>query len=67
MCCRQNPPNFLIQAELRSYVTPVVVLPEEPPDTESISESSATADLVDIGSNHTNGSSSPDSSLLAER
>ncbi|XP_046680417.1 huntingtin-interacting protein 1 isoform X2 [Homalodisca vitripennis] len=63
----ENPPNFLVQAELRSYVTPVVILPEEPPDSEPIltPDSGATADLVDIGSTHTNGSVSPD--VLAER
>uniref|UniRef100_A0A1B6FIJ4 I/LWEQ domain-containing protein n=1 Tax=Cuerna arida TaxID=1464854 RepID=A0A1B6FIJ4_9HEMI len=63
----ENPPNFLVQSELRTYVTPVVILPEEPPDSEPIltPDSGATADLVDIGSTHTNGSVSPD--VLAER
>ncbi|XP_054288855.1 huntingtin-interacting protein 1 isoform X6 [Macrosteles quadrilineatus] len=61
----ENPPNLLIQAELRSYVTPVVILPEEPPEEPPIT--SATADLVDISAtnNHTNGSVSPD--VLAQR
>lgn len=65
----QNPPNFFIQAELRTYVTPVVILPDELSDTESLADtttaSPATADLVDIGNNHTNGSGSPD--VLVQR
>ncbi|KAG8240392.1 hypothetical protein J437_LFUL002535 [Ladona fulva] len=34
----QSPPNFLIQSDLRSYVTPVVVLPPQPPDLPQASE-----------------------------
>jgi hypothetical protein len=54
-----------VQAELRSYVTPVVILPEEPP--EEPPTAGATADLVDIGAtnSHSNGSVSPD--VLAQR
>ncbi|XP_024082897.1 huntingtin-interacting protein 1 isoform X2 [Cimex lectularius] len=62
-----NPPNFLIQAELGSYVTPVVILPPEEdvslagtPDTQS-----TTGELVDLNSPVTNGNTSPD--IIAER
>lgn len=52
----------MIQAELRSYVTPVVILPpEEPPDLDTIS----TTDLVDVGITQSNGSIIPDA--LVER
>lgn len=67
----ENPPNFLIQAELRTYVTPVVVLPpEEPLDSEtavdSLIDTSDTSSLPgdQFDSAH-NGSISPD--VLAER
>ncbi|XP_069686256.1 huntingtin-interacting protein 1-like isoform X2 [Periplaneta americana] len=72
----ENPPNFLVQSDLRSYVTPVVILPPEDTVHQSDSESmvdgnlvdtsdtnSTTGDLVDL--NHRNGSISPD--VLAER
>ncbi|KAK0160735.1 hypothetical protein PV328_008111 [Microctonus aethiopoides] len=67
----ENPPNFLIQSELRTYVTPVVVLPqEEPIDTDTTVDSlidtsdtnSIIGDQLDTGGN---GSISPD--VLAER
>lgn len=71
--CFQNPPNFLIQSELCTYVTPVVVLPPEEPmgldgdaavdsliDTSDTS--SMTSDQLDTAHN---GSISPDA--LAER
>lgn len=68
----ENPPNFLIQAELRSYVTPIVVLPPE----ESIDSETAIENLIDTSdtgsftdqldsTNTRNGSISPDA--LAER
>ncbi|CAL1683406.1 unnamed protein product [Lasius platythorax] len=69
----ENPPNFLIQAELRTYVTPIVVLPpEEPIDHETAIENlidtsdtgSFTGDQLD-STNTRNGSISPDA--LAER
>ncbi|XP_050459259.1 huntingtin-interacting protein 1-related protein isoform X1 [Cataglyphis hispanica] len=69
----ENPPNFLIQAELRTYVTPIVVLPpEEPIDNETAIENlidtsdtgSFTGDQLD-STNTRNGSISPDA--LAER
>ncbi|XP_066909281.1 huntingtin-interacting protein 1 [Halyomorpha halys] len=53
-----NPPNFLIQAELGSYVTPVVILP---PEEDTISEAS---DLVDLAA--PNGNHSP-IGVIAER
>lgn len=53
----KNPPNFLIQAELRTYVTPVVVLPPEEPDNESVMEAS----LIDT-SDTTSHNDSTDSS-----
>ncbi|XP_039292527.1 huntingtin-interacting protein 1 [Nilaparvata lugens] len=62
----ENAPNFLVQAELGTYVTPVVILP---PEEEAPSPS--TADLVDIGAiqngctTPTPHSISPD--MLAER
>jgi len=64
----ENPPNFLIQAELRSYVTPVVILPtEEPPDF--LEAPSETGELVDLGDTVSmvvsNGNKSPD--VLVER
>ncbi|XP_043272476.1 huntingtin-interacting protein 1 isoform X2 [Venturia canescens] len=67
----ENPPNFLIQSELRTYVTPVVVLPpEEPMDSDAAVDSlidtsdtsSMTSDQMDAARN---GSISPDA--LAER
>lgn len=67
----ENPPNFLIQSELRSYITPVVVLPpEEPLDTDaavdSLIDTSDTSSLPgDQIDNSRNGSISPD--VLAER
>lgn len=60
----ENPPNFLIQAELGSYVTPVVILPPEAED--AVSETSSTAELVDLTSPITNGNHSP-TDLIAER
>ncbi|KAL0112446.1 hypothetical protein PUN28_012048 [Cardiocondyla obscurior] len=69
----EKPPNFLIQAELRSYVTPVVVLPPEATiDSETAIENlidtsdtgSLTGDQLD-SVNTRNGSISPDA--LAER
>ncbi|PSN31546.1 Huntingtin-interacting protein 1 [Blattella germanica] len=70
----ENPPNFLVQSDLRSYVTPVVILPPEEiqQGDESVTDgnlvdtsdtNSTTGDLVDL--NHRNGSISPD--VLAER
>ncbi|XP_014214234.1 huntingtin-interacting protein 1 [Copidosoma floridanum] len=64
----ENPPNFLIQAELRSYVTPVVVLPpEEPIDTEgALIDTSDTSSLPgDNAESSLNGTISPDA--LVER
>ncbi|KYQ59459.1 Huntingtin-interacting protein 1 [Trachymyrmex zeteki] len=69
----EKPPNFLIQAELRTYVTPIVVLPPE----ESIDSETAIDNLIDTSDtgsftgdqldsvNTRNGSISPD--VLAER
>lgn len=67
----QNPPNFLIQAELRTYVTPIVVLPpEETLDSETVVDSlidtSDTSSLPgDQLDSSRNGSISPDA--LTER
>lgn len=58
----------MIQAELRSYVTPVVVLPpEEPIDAEgALIDTSDTSSLPgDQGESSHNGTISPDA--LAER
>ncbi|KAL7294579.1 hypothetical protein TKK_0012039 [Trichogramma kaykai] len=63
-----NPPNFLIQSELRTYVTPVVILPpEEPIDTEgTLIDTSDTSSLAgDQNGSTNNGSISPDA--LVER
>ncbi|XP_015598215.1 huntingtin-interacting protein 1 isoform X2 [Cephus cinctus] len=67
----EKPPNFLIQAELRTYVTPVVVLPpEEPMDNEAAVDSLIdTSDIISLPGDQLdsarNGSISPD--VLAER
>ena len=67
----ENPPNFLIQSELRAYVTPVVVLPpEEPMDSDAAVDSLIdTSDTISMVSDQLdssqNGSISPDT--LAER
>lgn len=67
----ENPPNFLIQAELRTYVTPIVVLPpEEALDSETVVDSlidtSDTSSLPGDQLDSTrNGSISPDA--LTER
>lgn len=46
----QNPPNFLVQSELGTYVTPIVVLPEQPIDadapTDSLIDTSDTSSLA---------------------
>ncbi|XP_044732673.1 huntingtin-interacting protein 1 isoform X2 [Chrysoperla carnea] len=58
----ENPPNFLIQAELRTYVTPVVILPPEPePEPDPVVEGSLidTSDSVDLDTASRNGSVSP--------
>lgn len=62
----QNPPNILVQAELRSYVTPVVILPQIPQDEPDGSQVSG--DLIDVSSESSQNCSrsmSPD--LLAQR
>ncbi|OAD59447.1 Huntingtin-interacting protein 1 [Eufriesea mexicana] len=67
----ENPPNFLVQSELRTYVTPIVVLPpEESLDSETVVDS-----LIDTSDTNSlpgdqldstrNGSISPDG--IAER
>ncbi|XP_066601575.1 huntingtin-interacting protein 1 isoform X2 [Prorops nasuta] len=67
----ENPPNFMIQAELRTYITPVVVLPpEEPLDTDTVVDSLIdTSDTNSLSGDQLdttyNGSISPD--VLAER
>ncbi|CAK9800304.1 Huntingtin-interacting protein 1 [Anthophora plagiata] len=67
----ENPPNFLIQSELRTYVTPIVVLPpEESLDSETVVDSlidtSDTSSLPGDQLDFTrNGSISPDA--IAER
>lgn len=55
----QTAPNLLIQAELRSYVSPVVVLPPTP-----TSEVGELVDFADSGTSN-NGSMSPD--ILVQR
>ncbi|KAF6206967.1 hypothetical protein GE061_018204 [Apolygus lucorum] len=61
----ENPPNFLIQSELGSYQTPVVILPPEEEMTFDSIEAPSTAELVDLNSPISNGNTSPD--LIAER
>ncbi|XP_046399860.1 huntingtin-interacting protein 1 isoform X2 [Ischnura elegans] len=39
----ESPPNFLVQSDLGTYVTPVVILPRQPP------ESSMSTDVMDSG------------------
>lgn len=43
-----NPPNFLIQSELRTYVPPVVILP---PEEQFNSEQDIIATLIDTSDN----------------
>ncbi|XP_076246002.1 huntingtin interacting protein 1 isoform X2 [Calliopsis andreniformis] len=67
----ENPPNFLKQSELRTYVTPRVVLPEESLDgdvsgVDNLIDTSDTSSLPGDQLDSTrNGSISPDA--LAER
>lgn len=60
----EKPPNFLVQSELRTYVTPIVVLPpEEPLDTETVVDS-----LIDTSDTSSLPGDQPDSpDALAER
>lgn len=58
----QNPPNILVQAELRTYVAPVVIVPQEEPEAQ------ITSDLIDVSSESSqnfNRSISPD--LISQR
>ncbi|KAK6626211.1 hypothetical protein RUM43_006517 [Polyplax serrata] len=63
----ENPPNFLIEAELRTYVTPVVVLPEEPEADQMDGILIDSTDMVSIsrdsGSSQRNGSISPEQTI----
>ncbi|XP_059481934.1 huntingtin-interacting protein 1 isoform X2 [Neocloeon triangulifer] len=43
-----SPPNFLLQSDLRSYVTPVVVMPEDDHDSLETASFTEAADLVDL-------------------
>ncbi|KAG9438292.1 huntingtin-interacting protein 1 isoform X2 [Apis mellifera carnica] len=67
----ENPPNFLVQSELRTYVTPIVVLPpEESLDSEVVVDSLIdTSDTNSLSGDQLdstrNGSISPDA--IAER
>lgn len=57
--CLQRPPNFLLQAELRTYVTQEVVVPpeeDEPSEGNLIDTSDASFDRVD---SHSQRSMSP--------
>lgn len=60
----EKPPNFLIQSDFGTYVTPVVILP---PEEELAPEPAESGDLVDLVSSPpmSNGNTSPD--ILAER
>jgi len=57
----ENPPNFLISSELSRHVTPVVILPAEPPQQQA----EQLIELDNADTTDRNESSSPD--LLAER
>ncbi|BES95679.1 Huntingtin interacting protein [Nesidiocoris tenuis] len=61
----ENPPNFLIQSELGSYETPVVILPPEEEMTFDSIEPPSTGELLDLNSPVSNGNTSPD--VIAER
>ncbi|XP_034948631.1 huntingtin-interacting protein 1 isoform X2 [Chelonus insularis] len=67
----ENPPNFLIQSELRTYVTPVILLPQEESIEHDVTVDSLidTSDTSSVPGDHLdaarNGSISPDA--LAER
>ncbi|XP_011307276.1 huntingtin-interacting protein 1 isoform X2 [Fopius arisanus] len=61
-----KPPNFLIQSELRTYVTPVVVLPQEDPidnesTVDSLIDTSDTTSISDQFDSAGNGTISPES------
>lgn len=50
MKIRQNPPNFLLEAELRTYVTQEVVVPpeeDELPDANLVDTSETDSTLAD--------------------
>lgn len=55
----EKPPNFLIQSELRTYVTPVVVLPQEEPIDDNESTVDSLIDTSDTNNtiNNNNGQS----------
>lgn len=69
----QNPPNFLIEAELRTYVTPVAIpVPEEEQEPDQMDgflidtsdTTSVSNDFFDSGNR--NGSISPEQ-VIAEK
>ncbi|XP_008198412.1 huntingtin-interacting protein 1 isoform X2 [Tribolium castaneum] len=67
----ENPPNFLIQSDLRTYVTQEVVVPQEP-EEEHVTEGSLidTSETSDFTDNHSRNSISPSPAhqeILVER
>ncbi|XP_063921833.1 huntingtin-interacting protein 1 isoform X2 [Zophobas morio] len=68
----ENPPNFLIQSDLRMYVTQEVVVPQEPEEEHHQTEGSLidTSDHMDLVDSHSSNSTSPGPAhqeLIAER
>ncbi|KAL0272699.1 UNVERIFIED_CONTAM: hypothetical protein PYX00_005571 [Menopon gallinae] len=59
----ENPPNFLIEADLRTYVSPVVVMPEEeqePDQADGFLVDTSTPSASEPDTMQRNGSISPD-------
>lgn len=67
----QNPPNFLIQSDLRTYVTQEVVVPqeveEEHPAEASLIDTSDVADTIDSHSSNSASPSPAHQEVIAER
>jgi huntingtin interacting protein 1 len=67
----ENPPNFLIQSDLRTYVTQEVVVPqeieEEHPAEASLIDTSDVADTIDSHSSNSASPSPAHQEVIAER
>lgn len=69
----ENPPNFLVQADLSSHLSPVVILPPqaETPDNDSVSDmvlvDTTSTDLLGADVGDRNGSISPEQLTEKER
>uniref|UniRef100_A0A8D8SUG0 Huntingtin-interacting protein 1 n=1 Tax=Cacopsylla melanoneura TaxID=428564 RepID=A0A8D8SUG0_9HEMI len=63
----ETPPNLLVQAELGSYVTPVVMIPEPPPTTSESSGGDSTPTIGELVDLSHNSSSNDESDLVGQR